>query len=123
MCRVVATCYGSSVLTRCSIILHDTQRVLQSRVVVQVCPTLGDPCPTGGGAHVLNITAPVTDKDAKRIFRPLRRVKILELTAIPPAFFSGWDDEADKRRFQRRVREYGAIWCCVHAHPVRLKTT
>lgn len=78
------------------------------------------PCSgTPEATHVLNITAPVGDKEVKRIFRPLRRVKILEFSGIPPTLFAGWANEADKRRFYRRVREFGAIWCCVHAHPVR----
>ena len=113
MCRSLCTCADPR-----HVVL---QHVLQSRVLIQACPSPSDmPCSgTPEATHVLNITAPVGDKEVKRIFRPLRRVKILEFSGIPPTLFAGWANEADKRRFYRRIREFGAIWCCVHAHPVR----
>ena len=33
--------------------------------------------------------------------------------------WGGWDDDGTRAKFHRRIKEYGSIWCCVHAHPVR----
>lgn len=86
--------------------------------MVNVCMSGG--CskePTGTGA-TLDITVPLTEVNAVLIFGHLKAVRILEFTSML-GVFAGFEDEANKMRFQRRVREYGGIWCCVFAHPVR----
>jgi hypothetical protein len=41
---------------------------------------------------------------------------VLNFTSIGSAF-GNFSRPADFTRFQRRMAQYGAVWCCVDAHP------
>jgi len=69
-----------------------------------------------GGKLVVNITAPLTDVDAKAVFAPLTTVKVLQFSSML-GLFGGFAEDATRERFYRRVRDYAGIWCCIHAHP------
>jgi hypothetical protein len=42
---------------------------------------------------------------------------VLRFSADIQRLFTGWSDAAARERFKRRLDHYGAIWCCVDAHP------
>lgn len=44
-------------------------------------------------------------------------LQVLRFTGGVERLFSGWADGAAAERFKRRLDQYGAIWCCVNAHP------
>lgn len=43
-------------------------------------------------------------------------ISVLNFTSIGSAF-GNFSRPADFTRFQRRMAQYGAVWCCVDAHP------
>lgn len=48
---------------------------------------------------------------------PLPATKVLRITGGIERLFDRYADEAAQQRFKRRLDLYGAIWCCVNAHP------
>jgi hypothetical protein len=42
--------------------------------------------------------------------------KVLDFTTMSGAF-KNFSDVNDWDKFARRMRIYGSIWCCIHAHP------
>lgn len=92
------------------------QSVKESKVTVDVCAQRAGGC--GGSSALVKLDKPLTDAEAVKLFAPLKDVKVLEFNSMLGAF-SGFEKPEDQQRFHRRVKEYGGIWCCIAAHPVR----
>lgn len=92
------------------------QSVKQSKVTVDVCSQRQGGC--AASTALVKLDAPLTDAAAVKLFAPLKDVKVLEFSTMLGAF-SGFEAPEDQQRFQRRIKEYGGIWCCIAAHPVR----
>ena len=92
------------------------QSVLDSRVVVKVCPG-AEACEAGvDAAGVLTIPRNLKEGAMKEALGAFRDTKILHFSTMMNAF-GGFDSPGTTAQFMEKIKHWTSIWCCVHAHP------
>ncbi|GAX79191.1 hypothetical protein CEUSTIGMA_g6631.t1 [Chlamydomonas eustigma] len=95
--------------------------VNKSRLTIEICPANTAGCSDGSTAAAvqdgkIRVQEGLMSAQLKVALEAASSFKVLQFTTMNNAF-KNFTKESDWSKFAARMRNYGSIWCCIHAHP------
>ncbi|KNA24990.1 hypothetical protein SOVF_010650 [Spinacia oleracea] len=90
-------------------------KVKESWLDVQLCQVGSKDChatSNSSAAGLLRFPKHGSEKTFKSVFSPFKNVKVINFMSIQDAFL-GFAEKEREQKFEKRVKRYVGIWCCV----------